>query len=250
MGSFGHNLKSETMNNAFYVLDTVYASDIRLFAGGQVISGTETRCSVCNSMLPLENKEPIRVALSHLGKQGFAEYLWNSHSLPIFRADLVDLWLEAGLSGFITKPVQITGWFEARNRPIPETIPIYYYLITTSYIKLVEPPPEGEICNKCGFTKYRFPKIGNRLPYGLSINHNTWDGTDFFGLVGYTWIFCSCRVLEVTLPKRYKHIAFIHTSNWNKWEPFDIEKWTPKAYDEYVENFLIRRTSDLKKNCS
>jgi len=228
------------MEDSFYVLDTLYASNTHFFAGGQVIAGIETRCPSCNSLFPLQERGTINIAINHLGKKGFVEYLWNSHTLPIFRIDLINLWLEAGLSGFITKPVQIIGWFRNSKRPLPDTIPSYRCLIPISHVQLTEPSPEGEKCILCGFTKYNFPKIGNYLSNGLHIGMSTWNGADFFGLIGYPWIFCSNQVLEITLPKRYKHISFIHVYNWNKWEPFDINKWTSKAYYNYINNFLIR----------
>ena len=180
-------LKGEAMEELFYVLDTIYASNIRFFAGGQIISESEARCPVCHSLISSSGTKTIKVALNHLGKQGFAEYLWNSHSLPLFRADLINLWQGAGLSGFRTEPVEIIGWFGSGNQPSLESIPNYYSLITTSYVQLVEPLPEDE-CKQCGFIRYSFTRIGNHLPNGLRINLRTWDGADFFGLIGYPFL--------------------------------------------------------------
>jgi hypothetical protein len=228
------------MNSQFFILDTVYCSDIRLFAGGQVFSAVERRCTGCNRVLSLLERDTVKIGLCHLGKQGFVEYLWNSHSLPIFRSDLIGLWLEAGLTGFLTKPIQITGWYRTGGRPLPALIPTYSMLIPSSHVQLVEPSPEGERCSQCGFLGYGFPKTGNHLANGLQIDLKSWDGSDFFGLIGYPWIFCSYRVLEVTLDLKFKHIAFIPSSQWNSWEPYHTSKWTPLGYHNYIESFLIR----------
>jgi hypothetical protein len=246
-----NNVKSDIniMEKQFYVLDTIFASDIRYFAGGQVIWGIGSRCPVCSSMIPLQSEEPVKIALNHLGQQGFAEYLWNSHSLPIFRSDIIEFWKSEGFTGFKTKPIQITGWYGRSRVPIPKAIPLYYQLIPVSYIQLIEPSPRGEKCIVCGFVRYGFPETGNHLANGLRFNQNTWDGKDFFGLVGYPMVFCNCRVLEKSLPRRYRHIAYINMSKFNVWETFDIKKWTPKEYSNYLENFLIRKEIDLKRDC-
>lgn len=236
------------MENLFFVLDTVYASDIRYFAGGQVMFEDEKRCPQCNSILPNMN-ETIKIALNHIGKQGFAEFLWNSHSYPIFRDDLIDEWFSSGLTGFTTKPVEIIGWFEKSKKPLPENIPSYKQIITTSNVELIEPEPIGKKCSRCGFIKYAFPKLGNHLPEGLRIKIDTWNGNDLFGLQGYQYTFCSSRVLEVTLQKKYKHISFINTANWNKWKSYDARIWTPDTHKAYVDEYLIRNYKDLEK-CS
>jgi hypothetical protein len=229
------------MNNNYYVLDTVFASNTRFFAGGQVIEGSEEICPDCKSVLPLQPGRKVRITLDHIGRQGFVEYLWNSHSLPIFRSDVIRFWQDVGLSGFLTRPVEIIAWSTANKRNFPERIPDYYCIIPTSHVRLIEPhPQEEEKCDYCGFIKYAFPRVGIYLPNGLHFDLNTLNSNDFFGLIGYKYVFCSERVLEFTLPRKYKHIAFVPISKWCSWEPFDIKKWTPEDYYEYIESFLIR----------
>jgi hypothetical protein len=229
------------MNDNFYVLDIIHPSDYKLFAGGQVLAGDEKRCPICKSWLFVEEEGNIEIALNYLGKRGFCEYLWNSSLLPIFCEDLINHWLVAGLTGFTTKPVQIVGWNMMSKRTKPVNSPNYKCLIPTSNVKLIEPLPITERCSQCGFIEYNFPKVGSYLPKGIQINQDNLGGTDFFGLIGYNLIFCSEKVLKVTLPKLYKQIAFVKIENWCKWESYNPRKWTLKEYKNYRDKFIIRR---------
>jgi hypothetical protein len=196
------------MSKPFYILDTIHASDIRLFSGGQVVTGYETRCPECYSIFPLRVEGRISIGLNHLGRQGFVEYLWNSNLLPIFRNDLIKIWLDSGITGFQPKPVDIISWYKNKKRPLPENIPSYNCLVPTTFTELIEPLPVTKKCLRCGFVKYNFPAVGSHLPDGIHLDLSTWSGADIFGLIGYGYIFCSERVLDVTLPMLYKHIAF------------------------------------------
>jgi hypothetical protein len=234
------------MEEQFYVLDTIDACGLRLCAGGQCVNVRRQRCLVCG--VPTETSEPpeIEIKLNHLGRHGFAEHLWNSHSLPIFRQDLIERWQGAALTGFELKPVRIVGWYEKPRKPLPGNIPTYYRLVTTSKVRLVEPPPLGDPCPKCGSIQYAFPKLGTHLPNGVSIDPASWDGSDFFGLAHYVFIFCTRRAATVTLEAGYnKHIAFVRAEDWSRWEEFDFREWTPEAHWQHVQSFLIRRVGDL-----
>ena len=224
------------------------AADIRLYAGGQWVNNTRERCPACGAFLEATEPPEIEIQLNHLGRRGFVEYLWNSHTAPIFRADLIALWQEAGLTGFQLKPVRITGWYEHPRKPLPENIPTYYWLTTTSKARLTEPPPVEGPCPVCGSIEYAFPKISTHLPNGLRIDPASWDGADFFGLVGYEFIFCTRRVAEITLKAGYnRHLAFVRVEDYLRWPKFNVREWTPKAHREYVERFLMRRVEDLDK---
>ena len=103
-----------------------------------------------------------------------------------------------------------------------------------------------ELCPTCGFIRYAFPTIGTHLPNGLKIDPTSWDGSDFFGLVHYRFVFCTRRVAEITLRAGYnRHISFVHAENYSRWEEMDVNKWTPKSYHDHLESFLIRRAEDL-----
>ncbi|MGC8947613.1 MAG: hypothetical protein ACP5N6_15860 [Anaerolineae bacterium] len=224
------------------------AADIRLYAGGQWVNDTREPCPACGAFLEATEPPEIEIQLNHLGRRGFVEYLWNSHTAPIFRADLIALWQEAGLTGFRIKPVRITGWYEHPRKPLPENIPTYYWLTTTSKARLTEPPPVEGPCPVCGSIEYAFPKISTHLPNGLRIDPASWDGADFFGLVGYKFVFCTRRVAEITLKAGYnRHLTFVRVEDYLRWPKFNVREWTPKAYEEYVERFLIRRVEDLDK---
>ena len=230
----------------FYVLDKTYASDHRLYAGGQMVNDTSQRCHACNVFTETSEPPQIEIALNHLGRQGFAEYLWNSHSLPLFRQDLIERWRGAGLTGFELKPVHIVGWYDRRKKPLPKNIPTYYRLVTTSKVQLIESSPLGNPCPECGFTQYAFPKLGTYLPNGISVDLGGWDGSDFFGPAHYVFVFCTRRAAAITLEAGYnKHIAFVRAEDWSRWGDFNVREWTPKAHEQHVESFLIRRIEDL-----
>jgi len=230
----------------FYVLDTTEACDTRLFAGGQWVNDTRQRCPVCGVLVETEPSE-IAIALNHLGKHGFAEHLWNSHSLPIFRQDLIELWQTKGLSGFVIRPVRIVGWYRNLKKPLPKNLPSYYRLVARGKVRLNVPTPLGTVCPRCGFAGYAFPKLRTRLTNGIRIDPTSWDGSDFFGLAQYVFVFCTRRVAETTLQAGYsRHIVFIRTQDFLRWEEFDMRKgWTPEKHRQYVESFLIRRIEDL-----
>jgi hypothetical protein len=227
-----------------YKVETSLACDHRLYAGGQWVNDIRQRCPECGVFT--EDTEPpiIEIELSHLGKHGFAEYLWNSHSLPIFRQDLFQLWEKAELTGFDTKPVKITKWYEKPGESLPDNIPVYYRLVTQVKVRLNKPPPQ-RVCSTCGLVSYSFTKT-SQIRSGFRIDPESWDGSDFCGLKHYVFLFCSQRVAELTLKAGYqRHLAFVLTENWGRWGEFNIRKWTPQKYREYVESFLIRRPEDL-----
>lgn len=210
------------------------------------MNDTRTKCPNCGAFDELSEPHLIEIALNHLGRRGFVEQLWNSHSLPIFRQDLVDLWRSNALTGFNTKPVSIIGWFDMRKRDLPRSIPIYSRLVTVSKVRLTEPAPRNAPCIVCDFVDYAFPKIGTRLPNGIRIDLATWDGADIFGVKGYEFVFFSRRAAELTLEAGFsKNIAFVRLEDWQRWEQFDVKKWTPREYSSHVEKFLVRRTVNL-----
>lgn len=230
----------------FYVLDDIDASDYRSHAGGQWMNDTRERCLSCSVFSEASEPREIEIALNHLGRCGFTEHLWNSHSLPIFRQDLIELWRSRGLTGFGVKPVRIVGWYNKPRKPLPEDIPTYYRLTTTSKARLSTPAPLGGPCPNCDFVKYAFAEVGTHLPNGLAVDPTSWDGADFFGLAQYEFVFCTWRAAEITLEARYnRHIAFVRVEDYGRWEEVDVRKWTPRAYHEHIESFLIRRAQDL-----
>jgi hypothetical protein len=232
------------MTEQFYVLDHTHAADWQLYAGGQWVNTTTQHCPVCGVLTESSEPPEIEIALNHLGRRGFTENLWNFR--PIFRQDLVVLWRSAGLTGFGVKPVRIVGWYDKPQKPLPDNIPTYHWLTTVSKARLSEPPPSSGPCPVCGFIEYAFPKLGTHLPNGLRVDLASWDGADFFGLVHYSFVFCTRRAAEITLRAGYnRHLAFVRVENWSRWEEFSLKKWTPKAYYEHVESYLIRRVEDL-----
>lgn len=232
------------MTLEMYVVNTSLACDHRLYAGGQWVNDTRQRCPECNAFIEDTEPSTIEIELNHLGKHGFVEFLWNSHALPLFRQDLLRLWQRSVITNLHGKPVNIVGWYGKSNKALPEKMPTYQRLITTSTVQLTEPLPQG-VCATCGFVSYSFPDIGH-IDKGLKIDEDSWDGSEFCRLKGYDFLFCTRHVVEITLKEGYtKHLVFVKAEKWEQWEEFDIRKWTPQKYSEYLETFLIRRLEDL-----
>lgn len=235
------------MEDQFFVLDTIHASDHRFYAGGQVINNPAQLCSTCGAPIETLECKEVEVALSHIGRRGFVEYLWNSHSLAIFREELIEIWQSSGLTGFDVQSVRIITQHVKPTKSLPDSIPAYYRLVTCSKVQLKNPPPLGSSCIECGFVQYAFPKLGTHLQGNIEIVQTSWDGADFFGLLYYPgFTFCTKEAAEVTLQAGYnKHIAFIRLREWRTWENFDFQKWSPQEYRQYIDNFLIRRPEEL-----
>jgi hypothetical protein len=230
----------------FYMLDIVLTSDYRLFAGGQWINDTRKPCNSCGVLDEVLEPSNIEIALNHTGRRGFVEHLWNSHSLHIFRQDLINVWVNNGLAGFEVKPVSIVGWFGKSTRELPQPIPSYARLVTRSKVRLLEPPPRSATCPECGFTEYAFPKIGVHLPNGIRLDDTSWDGSDIFGVKNYEFVFFSRRAADLTLRSGLSQaISFVRLENWGRWQEFDIHKWNGKEYKKYLSGFLIRKPEDL-----
>ena len=238
-------MKHQDMSN-FYVIDTVHAADKRLFAGGQVLNDNFGKCAKCGSRR-LPEQGSFLVSLDHLGRRGFVEHLWNSDGLPVFREDLFALWKSHGLSGYDRWPVTITSSHMKTGRGSPISAPNYYVLVAAATVILTMPPRREPPCDECGAATYAFPPVGSHLPHGIQIDESSWDGSDFFSVAGYNFLFCSRRAAEVTLMNSPgRHITFIRHENYRRWEDFDVRKgWTAKAYEQHVEGFLIRDIKDL-----
>lgn len=229
----------------FYVLDTIEASDHRYSASGHWVNDERIACPVCNTWIEASEPPEIHIALTHLGRNGFTEYLFAS-MLPIFRQDLISLWQSNGFVGFEIKPVKIVGWYGKPKKPLPENIPTYWRVVVTSRVRMVYPRFIG-ICPHCGGYKHDFgkPHTVLQLPESMKVDESSWDGSDIFG-VHSSDILCTRRVAETTLRAGYnKRIAFVRLEDYWRWEEFDVQKWEIKAYLKYVESFLIRKPEDL-----
>ena len=114
-------------------------------------------------------------------------------------------------------------------------------------MRLSLPRPKSKPCLKCGFIEYAFPLHGNHLAQGIRIDPTSWDGSDFFSVLHYNFLFCTRRVVETTLKAGYnQHVVFVRAENWCRWDDFDIKKWTPDAHSKHVASFLIRHVEDLQ----
>jgi rubredoxin len=224
----------------FYVIESQsLASNIRTYAGGQWVNSPGIRCPACKVLKEDMGPEEIQIELNYLGRKGFVEVLWNSHLLPIFRQDVIEMWQLAGFTGFEIKPVRIVGW-RGKKGPLPDAIPQYYRLVVTSRAALLS-PPTLYVCPVCGFRKYDFEQ---RI--GIQVDTSLWDGSDFLELRYYRIVLCTRRVVEATLQAGYgKHIAFVRAEEWDTWEQFNTREWDPKDWQKMIEGFLIRKVEEL-----
>jgi hypothetical protein len=226
-----------------YVIDTMHAADIRLFAGGEWVNDCRTRCPECGVFTQDSEPPTIEIELRHIGRRGFTEHLWASHGLPIFRQDLVARWTESHLTGVSTKRVCLL-----RGHPtvLPTGTPTYFRVVPTSEVHLVTPAPSGCECSTCGFLEYAFPKLGSHLELGIAVDPRSWDGSDLFGLRQYPFLFCTRRLAEMTLRAGYgQHVAFVRMSDYLRWDEYNVTRWSPQDYRRHVETFLIRDATAL-----
>lgn len=230
------------MNIDSFVIDMANGPSRQLFAGGQY-QGAYKVCPFCGVS---QRSSLHEIKLDHIGKLGFAVHLWNSHSLPIFRKELIDLWQEKGFSGYYTEAVNIIEGKENRERFKQSDLPEYRLLKPISMVRLLTPVPVKGPCSVCGFVQYDFPETGSQLEYGIDIQPASWDGSDVNGVKFYNLVICTRIVAETTLEAGFgKFISFVRIENWQKWENYDVEKWSPKEYEKYVNSFLIRTREDL-----
>ncbi len=211
------------------------------YAGGQWVNWPTDKsafCPICNNPKPETQPSEYHIELNYLGRKGFIEVLWNSHALPIFRSDVIDLWRSNGFTGFDTRPVKFVGW-RGKKRPLPKNIPRYNRLLVTGRAILLSPPTK-KICPVCGFRQYDF---NQRV--GIRVDETSWDRSDIFSPQGYEFVLCTTRVVEVTLQAGYKHITFVRSELWDTWEEFDVSKWDIKEWRKMFDTYFIRRVEDL-----
>ncbi len=213
------------------------------YAGGQWVNWPADKsavCPHCNVPKPEAQPSEYHIKLNYLGRKGFIEVLWNSHGLPIFRSDVINLWRSSGFTGFETRPVHVTGWWN-KKRPLPKNIPQYYRLIVTGRATLLSPPTKS-VCPVCGFRHYDF---SHRV--GIRVDESSWDSSDIFAPYGYDFVLCTQQVAEVTLQADYKHIVFVRSELWDTWEEFDVTKWDIKEWRKMYDTYFIRDIDDLKQ---
>lgn len=114
---------------------------------------------------------------------------------------------------------------------------------------LKEPPKVGELCPKCGFQLYAFPKsAGAKLEHGVVVDMENWDGSDIATMEGYRMKFFSKKAVQVALEAGLgKFSRFVSIEKYLTWEGFDIRKWEPEVYEEYQDSFMIKNIGDLDR---
>ncbi len=219
---------------AFYVLDTIQAAPPGRYASGYCLNCVEKRCPVCGVWLSGTVPAEVVFEVPDRSRPGFyAEALRSLN--PVFRHDMVDLWISSGLTGLSLFPVKLVS--TRRHGALRNPAPKYDYVSIDGRARLIRPPSLFN-CPACGFTKYDF-----EVRSGIDVDASTWDGSDFFQPAYYSGIvLCTDRVARATLEAGYnKAIAFVRAEEWGTWEPFDPSKWTSHAYDRMLnEQYLIR----------
>ena len=190
----------------------VYPKNVNYFATVQCDTTTWStqKCPQCKTTLKQDwDNTDIDLKLYHLGR-GFKPYLWNPFSLHLFREDVIKSWNLSGISGYELGNVTITGWYENSQKPLPENIPVYKSVISTSSVSLTQPPPQGEPCPICGFQRYAFPKVGSRLAAGIQVQMDTWNGNDIIAAAQYNFLLCTEKVVLSTLKAGFgDYIGFV-----------------------------------------
>jgi hypothetical protein len=242
--------KRLAMNHAFnadvknlLVLQIPYASDPRQYAGGQWQNDVRSRCPKCGLWLDSTMPSHIIIRVDYLGRQGFTEYLWNSHSLPIFREDLVAHMQRNRFTGFVTYPVVLDLQKIPDSHRKRKEAPTYFLLAPKSYVELEVPEPYSPRCTECQLVQYKFPKIGSHLNHGIRVRSGSWDGADMCKVPSYGIEFMSVRAAVSMLDSGYaKHFCFVRPGDYCRWEEFDVRRWTSNSYKKHIESFLIRKS--------
>lgn len=238
-----------TNNPSFYILDHGNGKNSKYFAGGQYYSRERKKCPRCNAFLELHRDNlQVDIQLNHLGRLGFAPFLWNSHSLTIIREDVLNVWKDSGVTGFELGNVSIKSWYENESKLLPFNIPVYKLVIPINKVKLLEPPVNGDPCPICGYQKYKFPQEGIRLSRGLQIQNENWNGSDVIGIDRYGYILYTEKVVIATLKAGFgDYLPFVKADKFLTWKEYNYQKWKPKEYAQYIEGFLIRNLKDIDK---
>lgn len=191
--------------------------------------GPVPRCETCGRKRH-ELAEDIRLSIYSIGRHGFVEALWNDESLPVFREDVIDLWLSRGLTGFYIRPVQIIGWAKKKASP-PRDMPRYYALFVTGRADF----SSGTViksCDACGFKWW--DEIAWHTMY---VDPLSWDGSDFFSVSnGDVLQLCTSRVARSIFQAGFRQIAFVRAQ--------ERESWLHRSLAE-KDRFFISRVEDL-----
>ncbi len=229
----------------FYILWSTVVDETHLMASGRVTDWSGHPCPACNRFIE-EQHDAYHAVIDHLGRRGFVDVLHVADIWLVLRQDLVDLWRAHGLTGFSATPVHVTGWSKRTKKPFPTEVPEYYWVQATSFVRLLEPPLAESPCPVCHRAEYAFPKDLAPLPHGTAIDEASWDGSDFFGVFGYSLLICTREVAELTLRAGYnKHLAFMRLEEFATREIYDSARWTHEEYANYYESFYKRRVEDL-----
>ncbi len=168
-------------------------------------------CSTCGRIL-VEDVKRIELRIYRTGRHGFVEALLNDEFWPIFRDDVVRLWLDCGFTGFFTRPVHIVGWAKKR-RPIPDQLPAYHALFVTGRARDTRAAVVGR-CEGCGLE--RSDVVARD---GMRVDTASWNGSDFLSMSGTKRLdVCTRRVAEATLRAGYRQIAFVRAEQWRTWD--------------------------------
>ncbi len=216
----------------------------RAVASGKVVDRSVRRCPACNWLIQ-EQHDAYHAVIDHLGR-GFAEVLPVASLWLVLRQDLVALWRAHDLTGFSAMPVHVTGWSKRTKKPFPTEVPEYYWVQASSFVRLLEPPLAESPCPVCHRAEYAFPKDLAPLPHGTAIDEASWDGSDFFGLFGYSFLFCTREVAELTLGAGFKkYVGFTRLEEYGTISRYDSARWTREEYIDYQDSFYKQRVEDL-----
>ncbi|MDA8066045.1 MAG: hypothetical protein M0031_11220 [Thermaerobacter sp.] len=121
-----------------------------------------------------------------------ADFMWTWYYDCLITDRVRQLFEEAGLTGFTTRPVEVERVKRLR-KGTQANIPRLWELVVTGHAQAAkEMHIERERCDACGYDRRL-----NDITTGIMIDASTWDGSDFFKIVDINYRLATEAVRKV-----------------------------------------------------
>jgi len=139
-----------------------------------------------------------------LPSQKIGDFVWTWHSDCLITDRVLNLFREAGFTGFTVNPVTIKPKTERGRKLIKP--PVLWELVVTG--RGGDAHPDSGIrliytCPHCGLIKY------SSFRNGIFVDEQAWDGSDFFTITGYQFILVTERVKDFIIKRGLTNCALI-----------------------------------------
>jgi len=205
--------------NTFYKLQQPYPDEVYSIYGRPVWDGEFGAASWSEEVTLETIRCPIYPGHQRAGRRigdlsvvlqskKVGDFVWTWYSDCLITEKVLHLFQQAGLTGFIVKPVQIKPETEKGEKLT--TIPKLQELVVTgkggdadldSGIHLIYTCPH---CNLIEYSSFR---------NGIIVDEQAWDGSDFFTVTGYQFILVTEKVKELMIEHRLTNCALIPSQN-------------------------------------